>query len=241
LDAVEGARGRGVTKKKWSRRPRRKAAFDVIAGSVLALVALPVIAVCAIGAAIALRSWPFFVQRRVGFREREFRFVKIRSLPRCTPVATDKYSLDAVPIPRFARFLRASHLDELPQLLLVPLRKMSLVGPRPEMPEIATRYPAEFASVRTSMLPGCTGLWQVSEDASGMIYEAPEYDEFYIRNWSMRLDFWILWRTLRGLLEGQFITLEDLPVRVGTVSAAPTEWEEEQVSSGERVPVSDGA
>jgi lipopolysaccharide/colanic/teichoic acid biosynthesis glycosyltransferase len=114
-------------------------------GVLLALVALPVIIVCALGSAIALRSWPFFVQPRVGYRGREFRFIKIRSLPRTTPVATDKYSLDGLSTNRFGQLLRRTHLDELPQLLLVPIGRMSLVGPRPEMPELLERYPTEFA------------------------------------------------------------------------------------------------
>jgi lipopolysaccharide/colanic/teichoic acid biosynthesis glycosyltransferase len=188
-----------------------KRVFDVGVGVLLALVALPVIIVCALGSAIALRSWPFFVQPRVGYRGREFRFIKIRSLPRTTPVATDKYSLDGLVTNRFEKLFRRTHLDELPQLLLVPIGRMSLVGPRPEMPELLERYPTEFARQRVLVRPGCTGLWQISADLSKMIYEVPEYDEHYVNNWSMRLDLWILWRTATSLLGRRPMTMRDIP------------------------------
>lgn len=114
-----------------------------------------------------------------------------------TASSTDKYSLRNVRIPAFGRVLRRTHLDELPQLLLVPFGLMSLVESRPEMPEVAARYPAEFVAERTSVRPGCTCLWQLSDSADGLIYEAPEYDRAYLRHSGPLLDTWILYRTAR--------------------------------------------
>ena len=113
-----------------------KRGVDIVVGTVLAVVALPLILVLAVGAAVTLRAWPIFVQDRIGKDGRTFRLPKVRTLPPDTASSTDKYSLSKVRIPAFGRVLRRTHLDELPQLLLVPFGLMSLVGPRPEMPEV---------------------------------------------------------------------------------------------------------
>jgi lipopolysaccharide/colanic/teichoic acid biosynthesis glycosyltransferase len=189
-----------------------KRGVDIAVGTVLAAVALPLIVVLAIGAAITLRAWPIFVQDRLGKNGRTFRLPKVRTLPPDTASSTDKYSLSNVRIPAFGRVLRRTHLDELPQLLLVPFGLMSLVGPRPEMPEVAARYPAEFVAERTSVRPGCTCLWQLSDSADGHIYEAPEYDRAYLRHSGPLLDAWILYRTARAWLpKSSAIGLGDLP------------------------------
>jgi lipopolysaccharide/colanic/teichoic acid biosynthesis glycosyltransferase len=189
-----------------------KRAIDLLVGVPLVLLALPLIFVLGVGSAVTLRAWPLFVQRRVGKGGREFPFVKLRTLPVTTPSAIDKYHLDGVRIPAFCRFLRHRHLDELPQLLLVPIGWMSLVGPRPEMPAVLARYPAEFASARSCVRPGCTGFWQVSTSVSMLICEAPEYDLAYVSRGSLRLDVWILARTLRVYLpRARYIEMRDLP------------------------------
>jgi lipopolysaccharide/colanic/teichoic acid biosynthesis glycosyltransferase len=189
-----------------------KRVVDIAVGVPLVLLVLPLVMVLAVGSAVSLRAWPLFVQRRVGKGGREFPFVKLRTLPTTVPTAVDKYRLEDVRIPGFCRFLRRSHLDEFPQLLLVPIGWMSLVGPRPEMPGILARYPRELAAARSCVRPGCTGLWQVSTSVSKLIYEAPEYDLSYVRRGSLRLDLWILARTLRVYLpRARYIELTDIP------------------------------
>jgi lipopolysaccharide/colanic/teichoic acid biosynthesis glycosyltransferase len=191
---------------------RLKRAIDIVLGSLLTVAALPLIVLMAIGSAISLRAWPLFVQQRVGKDGREFRFPKVRTLPRSAPAATDKYALNGTPIPAFCRFLRRTHIDELPQLLLVPMGLMSLVGPRPEMPTVLSRYPVEFANARGSVRPGCTGLWQISSTSTKLIYEAPEYDLAYLGAAGVLLDLWILFRTVRSWLPGgRAIDLIDVP------------------------------
>jgi len=186
-------------------------AVDVLAGLLLSLVALPMIVVLAIVCTIQLRAWPFFVQERVGQGGRTFRFVKLRTLPKTFAPYARKYDLDEGSVPRVCRAIRRRHLDELPQLFLIPLGHMSLVGPRPEMPGLAAEFDPRFARLRTRFRPGCTGLWQVSDRCTGMIGEAPEFDEYYPRHQNARLDLWIFLRTVDMYLRRRTISLHDIP------------------------------
>ena len=217
---LDARRGPGRRPGELGRR-----AFDLVVATVLLLSTLPVIVLLAIGSAIALRAWPFFVQDRVGRDGETFRFLKIRTLPPQTNAYADKYALAEVRIPRFTLLLRALHLDELPQLLLVVLGHMSLVGPRPEMPTLHAELPAELARTRVLVRPGVTGLWQVGVHCDGLIGEAPEYDSFYVAHQSLRLDLWILAQTARKVVRGGRgqVTLGDVPAwsagATGTASA----------------------
>jgi lipopolysaccharide/colanic/teichoic acid biosynthesis glycosyltransferase len=189
-----------------------KRAVDILAGSILAALTLPFVLLFAVGSAISLRAWPFFVQQRVGKDGKPFPLPKLRTLPASAPPAIDKYALQGTHIPAFCRLLRRTHLDELPQLLIVPVGWMSLVGPRPEMPNLIERYPSDFAATRSTVRPGCTGLWQISSSSGKLIYEAPEYDVVYTQHHGLRLDAWIAYRTLRLLSTGRAaIDLSDLP------------------------------
>jgi len=176
-------------------RDQYRRTFDVVAGAFLALITLPILTGALLGSAIALRTWPLFSQTRIGRGGEPFRFVKVRTLPRSVPNYIDKHQLDSTGIPRFCRLLRALHLDELPQLYLVLIGRMSLVGPRPEMERLHEQMPLAFATRRTSIRPGCTGLWQVSESCTDLIGASPEYDLHYLANRSLRLDLWLLYRT----------------------------------------------
>ncbi len=180
-----------------------KRGVDIVLGSVLLLVSLPLLLAFAVGTALALHEWPFFCQRRVGIGGRPFRFIKFRTLPSATPAYASKYDLGPSPAPRFSRWLRSRHADELPQLLLVVVGRMSLVGPRPEMPGLHEQMTPSFAEARVAVRPGCTGLWQIGPDAYRLIGEAPEYDLHYIRNSGLLLDIWVLWHSLRIMFLGR--------------------------------------
>ena len=189
-----------------------KRAFDLLFASLLLLVTLPITIGAALGSAIVLRAWPFFVQRRTGLDGRSFRFLKIRTLPTSTPAYLLKNELCVERMPTFTRGLRRLHFDELPQLFLVLGGRMSLVGPRPEMVEFHDRLNADFAAARTSVLPGCTGLWQIGEGCTGLIGESPEYDRFYLRHRGLRLDLWILGQTVLMMLgRRELVCLTDVP------------------------------
>jgi lipopolysaccharide/colanic/teichoic acid biosynthesis glycosyltransferase len=175
---------------------------------------LPTLVLCALGTAIALRAWPFFTQARVGRGGCEFRCFKLRTLPPQTPRYAAKHEVTHLPVPPFSAALRRLHLDELPQLLLVLSGSMSLVGPRPEMPYLHEAMRPGFQRLRTAVTPGCTGLWQISGYRDQMIDEHPEYDEHYIAHRSLRLDLWIVWRTVRLILPGRaarVASLDELP------------------------------
>lgn len=196
---------------QWRRDAYRRA-LDLAIGAALTVVVLPIILVTALGSAMALRSWPFFVQERVGRAGVPFRFIKVRTLPVDMPTYIDKHQLDLEKVPAFCRILRRLHLDELPQLLLVLRGHMSLVGPRPEMAHLHAQLPSGFAELRTSTRPGCTGLWQIGESCSDLIGAAPEYDRFYIENRSLRLDLWVLARTAVNMVGFERpVQLEQVP------------------------------
>ncbi len=128
------------------------------------------------------------------------------------PDTADKYQLAALDLPKFARTVRYRHLDEFPQLWLVITGKMSLVGPRPEMPTLSASFDQDFVAERLSVKPGCTGLWQVSTSARRLIGEAPKFDLHYVRNWTLRLDAWILYRTVLAMTTSEEIRrLVDIP------------------------------
>jgi lipopolysaccharide/colanic/teichoic acid biosynthesis glycosyltransferase len=189
-----------------------KRMVDLVVGTCLAVLSLPAIVVLAVAVAISLRAWPFFVHERVGHRGRLFRFVKLRTLPPATSPYAAKYALSLDTVPPFARWLRRTHLDELPQLLLVPLGHMSLVGPRPEMPGLHATLDPRLAEARVSVRPGCTGLWQIGTDCHRLIGESPEYDLYYVGASALPLDAWIIARTIWLMIAGRgHIRLEDIP------------------------------
>jgi len=195
-----------------------KRTIDIVISGVLLALFAPVIVVAAIGCAVALRSWPLFLAERVGEGGRPLRIPKLRTLPPSTPRELDKYALASVTAPAFTMLLRRFHIDELPQLVLVLTGRLSLVGPRPEMPSLHRRMDPRFAELRTSVRPGCTGLWQVSAASPGLIGEAPQYDRFFVEHRTVRLELWVLWRTLRLVLPGgQFASLEAIPTWTGVV------------------------
>jgi exopolysaccharide biosynthesis polyprenyl glycosylphosphotransferase len=96
------------------------------------------------------------------------------------------------------RFLRRHSLDELPQLWNVLKGEMSLVGPRPALPSEVEQYD-DWLRNRLAVKPGMTGLWQVSGRSQTTFSDYVRYDLFYIQNWSLALDLWILWRTLNAV------------------------------------------
>jgi len=196
--------GRGA---RW-----RKRAFDVVLGSLLSLLALPLIAILALIGACVLRTNPFFVQRRPGTGSSEFRMVKLRTLPRSFPVQAIKPELSGCSIPRFGAWLRRRHLDELPQLFEVVVGRMSLVGPRPRLADDVEPVDPTYDRLRRSVRPGCSGLWQISVVGDGTATGGPAFDLFYLRHVSFRLDVWILARTI-GQLFGLAarIDLDDVP------------------------------
>ncbi|HWQ41212.1 MAG TPA: sugar transferase [Desulfosporosinus sp.] len=105
-------------------------------------------------------------------------------------------------ITRSGKFLRKTSLDELPQLLNIFRGDMSLVGPRPEVPDIVKHYTAE-QRLRLNVLPGVTGLAQVNGRSELTLGETLAYDVDYVRRWSFWLDLLILWKTFSVVFSGK--------------------------------------
>jgi lipopolysaccharide/colanic/teichoic acid biosynthesis glycosyltransferase len=201
-----------------------KRALDMSLAVVLLLATLPVLVVALAGSAISLRAWPFFSQTRVGLDGTHFRFLKVRTLPPSTPRYADKYALASAKVPRFTQMLRRLHLDELPQLLLVLTGKMSLVGPRPELPNLHASLDPAFARRRVSVRPGCTGVWQISDRQDHLIGEAPEFDDYYVGHAGLRTDLWVLWRTALQMVPGgqsTRVAYAELPMTRAAETPAP--------------------
>jgi lipopolysaccharide/colanic/teichoic acid biosynthesis glycosyltransferase len=105
-------------------------------------------------------------------------------------------------ITRFGRFIRKYSIDELPQLINVLKGEMSLAGPRPAVPEEVVQY-EEWQKKRFDVLPGVTGLSQVSGRSDLTFDEIVRLDVYYIENWSLSLDLQILLKTIPAVLSGK--------------------------------------
>ena len=181
-----------------------KRLIDVaIAASVLA-VAAPVMAATAAVVYADVGRPVLFRQDRVGLGGRIFELVKFRTMK-------DAIGRDGRPLPdgerltRIGRFLRASSLDELPQLVNVLRGDMSLVGPRPLLVEYLPRYSPEQAR-RHEVKPGITGLAQVA-GRNGLTWPQKfALDVFYVDHWSLALDLKILAKTVAAVIAQGGIT-----------------------------------
>jgi len=177
--------------------PAKRLIDVVVAASVLAAAA-PVMAATALLVYADVGRPLLFRQDRVGLGGRIFELVKFRTMKHA--VDRDGRVLpDGERLTRIGRFLRASSLDELPQLVNVLRGDMSLVGPRPLLVEYLPRYSPEQAR-RHEVKPGITGLAQVTGRNALSWPEKFALDVFYVDHWSLALDLKILARTVAAVL-----------------------------------------
>jgi lipopolysaccharide/colanic/teichoic acid biosynthesis glycosyltransferase len=106
-------------------------------------------------------------------------------------------------LPGIGQLLRKTSMDEIPQLWNILKGEMSLVGPRPFPAYHNDRFDPEFRRLRTKVRPGLTGMWQVSARSDGDLDVQMSLDSYYINNWSLWLDLYILMRTVRVVLTGE--------------------------------------
>ena len=186
---------------------RLKRVMDVSLSLMLLVLTAPIVFLC--GAIIRLSSPgpALYSQRRVGRFGRVFTIHKLRTMHHdCDRHTGPKWCVPGDPrVTRFGRFLRASHIDELPQLINVLRGEMSLVGPRPERPEIAESLAIQVGSydLRSAVLPGITGHAQVLLPPDVTVSDVREkirLDREYMRTWSLWADVVILFRTLLKVL-----------------------------------------
>jgi len=195
----------------WARLTKR--IIDVVLSAVALVLLSPVFALIALAVRIDSRGPVLFRQERVGRYGRSFVMLKFRTMiaDRRTrnvgPPAgmAERRRVHKSPrdprITFLGRFLRRTCLDELPQFWNVLCGSMSLVGPRPELPEIVSQY-EPWQHARHLTPPGITGWWQVNRDGVQLMHQATELDLFYLEHWSVALDLRILASTFGIVLRG---------------------------------------
>jgi Undecaprenyl-phosphate galactose phosphotransferase WbaP len=183
----------------------------------LFLASLPVIAIAAVWIKFTGPGPVFYRQMREGFDGRRIPVWKLRTMhleadrlleewleahpgDRVEWRRYFKLRVDPRVLPVIGKLLRRTSLDELPQLWSILKGEMSLVGPRPFPDYHLEQFASEFRSLRTRVLPGLTGLWQVSARSDGDVAMQQALDTYYIRNWSPWLDLYILARTVAAVL-----------------------------------------
>ena len=200
-----------------SRRSRAlhvvKEALDRVGAAVLLVLAAPVLVAAAVAIRVDSRGPAFFRQRRVGIHGREFTMIKLRTM--CTDAERLRSSLQQEcaekmlfklehdpRVTRVGQLLRQLSLDELPQLLNIVRGDMSLIGPRPALPEEVARYDQD-ARRRLVVKPGLTGLWQVSGRSDLSWEESLALDLHYVDNWRLCDDAVIAGRTFRAVISSR--------------------------------------
>jgi lipopolysaccharide/colanic/teichoic acid biosynthesis glycosyltransferase len=171
-----------------------KRPFDLLLATLLLILLSPVLLAIALCVRVALGRSVLFVQERPGLNARTFKIYKFRTM-RDLRDPTGRLLPDEERLTRFGHFLRASSLDELPELWNVIRGDMSLVGPRPLLPEYVPLYD-ERQSKRHLVRPGLTGLAQVSGRNLLSWEERLELDVWYVENCSFMLDLKTLWLTV---------------------------------------------
>ncbi len=179
-----------------------KASMDYLLGTIFLLLSLPFWLIFAL--IIRIESpGPVFVRvDRIGKNGRRFKLFRFRTLFKDATLQEGGTSeLNDSRTTRFGRFLSKTRLDEWPQLLNILLGHMSLVGPRPELPELVAEY-KEWQKLRLEVKPGITGLWQIMGRRDLFLHQNLEYDFYYIKNRSLLLDLTILLRTIPAMIFG---------------------------------------
>lgn len=190
-----------VSKTWWACGGKR--VFDVAAALVLLILLSPLFLLACLLIKLTGPGPVFFRQTRIGKGGLPFRMIKFRSMRADrTPDPLETVPLTHPEITPIGRYLRRFKIDEAPQLFLVLTGKMSLIGPRPTLPDQVEKYDA-FRRQRLLVRPGITGLAQINGNTSISWDERILFDIAYVRCCSLRLDLAILWKTLGVILKGE--------------------------------------
>ena len=185
-----------------------KRALDIVFSLVVLIVGLPVWILIGLIVKMSSKGPVFYKQPRVGRNGRVFNKIKFRSMYTDNTRAPSWTHKNDPRVTPFGRFIRSTHLDEIPQMLNVLTGEMSLVGPRPEQQYYVEKFTAllPYYRRRLKVRPGITGWWQVKAKSQSESIEEIEarlrYDFFYIENISFKLDVEILVRTVFVMLQG---------------------------------------
>ncbi len=213
--------GLELTNRLLLRRNRLiKRCLDLAIAVPAVILSLPAIAVAALAIKLVSPGPSFFRQERVGYHGRPVGVTKLRTMVvgaeelLSQHLANDiearrewaegyKLRKDPRLVPVLGPLLRRYSIDELPQLWSVVKGEMSLVGPRPFPEYHLAGFSDRFRRLRCRARPGVTGLWQVMVRSAGGMREQEYFDSYYIRNWSLWLDLYILARTILAVLGGR--------------------------------------
>ncbi|MDZ4940885.1 sugar transferase [Clostridium perfringens] len=199
-----------MSKKKY--RIFIKRILDICVALGLLIVLFPVIVIVAVLVKTKLGSPIIFTQERVGKNNKIFKMIKFRTMKQCI----DKYGNmlpDEERLTSFGKKLRASSLDELPELINILKGDMSLVGPRPLLVDYLPLYSKEQIR-RHEVLPGLTGWAQINGRNSIKWKKKFELDVWYVENWNLKLDIKIIFLTIikvfkmDGINQNAEITME---------------------------------
>jgi len=172
-----------------------KPILDFFAAVTLFLVLFPVFLLVGLILTFHLKGSPFFFQKRPGKNERIFTIIKFKTMVD-TKDERGKLLEDAVRLTKTGRFIRSTSLDEIPQLINVIKGDMSIVGPRPLLPQYVPLY-NEFQRKRHLVKPGITGWAQVNGRNAISWEEKFEWDIYYVQNVTFVLDIKILLKTIK--------------------------------------------
>lgn len=192
-----------------------KRAVDIFGAALGLLLTLPVLVAAAVAIKMQDGGPIVFRHRRIGRHGKPFTLYKLRSMvpdaeKRLAPLEALNQRRDGplfkadndTRVTRVGRILRATSIDELPQLVNVLRGTMSLVGPRPALPSEVAHFDEEFLTRRQLVRPGVTGLWQVEARDNPSFHSYRRLDLFYIENFSLRLDIRILLDTFTAVMTG---------------------------------------
>jgi exopolysaccharide biosynthesis polyprenyl glycosylphosphotransferase len=212
LEPIDGMALFSLRRHRFSHRQRLlKRSLDIGVSCVALVVASPFMLIIALLIRLSSAGPTLFRQQRVGEQERTFTMLKFRTMVVGAHAGREGleghneadgllFKMRRDPrVTRVGRFLRSTSLDELPQLFNVLHGEMSLVGPRPALPEETHRY-ADAQRGRLRVKPGVTGLWQVNGRHDLAFEDYIRYDLFYVENWSLTMDVYILAKTIPALL-----------------------------------------
>jgi lipopolysaccharide/colanic/teichoic acid biosynthesis glycosyltransferase len=187
--------------------------LDIVLGGLLLLISFPIILVAAIAIRLETEGNPFFVQRRIGLGGKPFYIVKLRGMfidarvrfagmydyGRHAGLNRQFHPQEDPRITRVGAFIRRTSIDELPNFLNVMLGQMTLVGPRPEIPEMIDLY-GEYTAAYLSIKPGVTCISKISGRDHLSKRDSIELDLTYLDKMSMTSDLIILLSTLVGVI-----------------------------------------
>ena len=187
-----------------------KRALDVLLGSVALILSLPLLAVCAVIIKLSSRGPVLLRQQRVGKGGSRFTLYKLRTMrAEAESGSRAVWAGDQDPrVVRTCRWMRRSHVDELPQLINVLRGEMSLVGPRPERAEILSALAGRYPHIRRRLAvrPGITGLAQIRwgyDTTPARFVRKFRADMEYIERQGVFLDLWILLATVPKFVDGR--------------------------------------